>query len=135
MIAFISCGSKEQSENYQSALSFYDEGLNKIKTDNKIVSNDGLIDAFPKFIESLRLLERLPDDMSKDEISLASEAYYKLSDIFFHKRGFDAQIEALQMALFYQEMNIDTNMMATFGSRFGIGVFLPWRYGIGKILH
>ena len=114
LISFVSCGNKkESSENYQQALSYYEKGINKIKTDNEVIHNDSLIDAFSKFIESLRLLEKLPEDMNKEEISLASKAYYQLSYILFHKMIPDTQIDALEMALYYQEMNIDTNMMAT----------------------
>lgn len=114
LISFVSCGNKkERLETYQQALSYYEKGLNKIKTDNEVIHNDSLIDAFSKFIESLRLLEKLPEDMNNDEISLASKAYYQLSYILFHKMIPGTQIDALEMALYYQEMNIDTNMMAT----------------------
>ncbi len=112
VIAINSCGNKKQEslEKYQLALSYYEKYYNNIN--QKVIKNDSLIAAFPKFIEIVRMLESLPEHMSDDEISLVSKTYHELSKIMFLKMSYNTQIDALKRALYYQEMNIDSNMMA-----------------------
>ena len=50
--------------------------------------------------------------MSKEEISLVSKTYHEMSKIMFLKMSNNTGIDALKRALYYQEMNIDSNMMA-----------------------
>ncbi len=111
MLSFFCCNHKqEHSETYLRALNYYEEGCNLIP--DTVIKNDSLLKAFPKFIEAARLLEILPEDMSKEEISLVSKTYYEMSKIMFLKMSRHTQIDALKRALYYQEMNIDSNMMA-----------------------
>ncbi len=111
MSSFFCCNNKqEHSETYLRALNYYEEGCNLIP--DTVIKNDSLLKAFPKFIEAARLLEILPEDMSKEEISLVSKTYHKMYKIMFSKMSFNTMIDALKRALYYQEMNIDSNMMA-----------------------
>ena len=111
MLPLFCCNHKqEHSETYLRALNYYEEGCNLIP--DTVIKNDSLLKAFPKFIEAARLLEILPEDMSKEEISLVSKTYYEMSKIMFLKMSRNTQIDALKRALYYQEMNIDSNMMA-----------------------
>ena len=50
--------------------------------------------------------------MSKEEISLVSKTYHEMSKIMFLKMSNNTGIDALKRAIYYQEMNIDSNMMA-----------------------
>ena len=109
--AFFCCNQKqEHSETYLKALSYYEEGINL--TSCPPIKNDSLLKALPIFIDAARLLEQLPEDMSKEEISLVSKTYHEMSKIMFLKMSRNTQIDALKRALYYQEMNIDSNMMA-----------------------
>lgn len=111
MLSFFCCNQKqEHSETYLKALSYYEEGINL--TSCPPIKNDSLLKALPIFIDAARLLEQLPEDMSKEEISLVSKTYYEMSKIMFLKMSRHTQIDALKRALYYQEMNIDSNMMA-----------------------
>ncbi len=111
MLSFFCCNHKqEHSEAYLKALNYYEEGCNLIP--DTVIKNDSLLKAFPKFIEAARLLEILPEDMSKEEISLVSKTYHEMSKIMFSKMSNNTQIDMLRRALYYQEMNIDSNMMA-----------------------
>lgn len=111
MLSFFCCNHKqEHSEAYLKALSYYEEGINL--TSGTPLKNDSLLKALPKFIEAARLLEQLPEDMSKEEISLVSKTYHEMYKIMFSKMSFNTMIDALKRALYYQEMNIDSNMMA-----------------------
>ena len=111
MLPLFCCNHKqEHSETYLRALNYYEEGCNLIP--DTVIKNDSLLKAFPKFIEAARLLEILPEDMSKEEISLVSKTYYEMSKIMFSKMSNNTQIDMLRRALYYQEMNIDSNMMA-----------------------
>lgn len=111
MLPLFCCNHKqEHSETYLRALNYYEEGCNLIP--DTVIKNDSLLKAFPKFIDAARLLEQLPEDMSKEEISLVSKTYHEISKIMFLKMSFNTMIDALKRALYYQEMNIDSNMMA-----------------------
>lgn len=111
MLPLFCCNHKqEHSETYLRALNYYEEGCNLIP--DTVIKNDSLLKAFPKFIEAARLLEILPEDMNKEEISLVSKTYHELSKIMFLKMSYNTQIDMLRRALYYQEMNIDSNMMA-----------------------
>lgn len=115
IIPFISCKSKiqEPSETYLLALSYYEEAFNKINHEEGTTPKDSLISSFNKFIEAARIIEYLPEDMTKDEICLTSKIYHQLSQIAFSMMGFNTQVDACKEALYYQEHAIDTNMMAT----------------------
>ena len=111
MLPLFCCNHKqEHSETYLKALNYYKEGCDLIP--DTIIKNDSLLKALPKFIEAARLLEILPEDMSKEEISLVSKTYHEMSKIMFLKMSNNTGIDALKRALYYQEMNIDSNMMA-----------------------
>ena len=111
MLSFFCCNQKqEHSETYLKALSYYEEGINL--TSCTPIKNDSLLKALPIFIDAARLLEQLPEDMSKEEISLVSKTYHEISKIMLLKMSFNTMIDALKRALYYQEMNIDSNMMA-----------------------
>ena len=111
MASFFCCNNKqEHSETYLKALTYYEEGCEL--SSGTPIKNDSLLKSFPKFIDAARLLEQLPEDMSKEEISLVSKTYYEMSKIMFLKMSRHTQIDALKRALYYQEMNIDSNMMA-----------------------
>ena len=111
MLPLFCCNHKqEHSEAYLKALSYYEEGRNL--TSCPPIKNDSLLKALPIFIDAARLLEQLPEDMSKEEISLVSKTYHEMSKIMFLKMSSNTQIDALKRALYYQEMNIDSNMMA-----------------------
>lgn len=111
MLSFFCCKHRqEHSETYLKALSYYEEGFNL--TSCTPIKNDSLLKALPIFIDAARLLEQLPEDMSKEEISLVSKTYHEISKIMFLKMSFNTMIDALKRALYYQEMNIDSNMMA-----------------------
>ena len=111
MLPLFCCNHKqEHSETYLRALNYYEEGCNLIP--DTVIKNDSLLKALPKFIEAARLLEQLPEDMSKEEISLVSKTYHEMYKIMFLKMSFNTMIDALKRALYYQEMNIDSNMMA-----------------------
>ena len=111
MLSFFCCKHRqEHSETYLKALSYYEEGINL--TSCTPIKNDSLLKALPIFIDAARLLEQLPEDMSKEEISLVSKTYHEISKIMFLKMSFNTMIDALKRALYYQEMNIDSNMMA-----------------------
>ena len=111
MLPLFCCNHKqEHSETYLKALNYYEEGCDLIP--DTIIKNDSLLKALPKFIEAARLLEILPEDMSKEEISLVSKTYHEMSKIMFLKMSNNTGIDALKRALYYQEMNIDSNMMA-----------------------
>ena len=111
MLSFFCCKHRqEHSETYLKALSYYEEGCNLIP--DTVIKNDSLLKALPIFIDAARLLEQLPEDMSKEEISLVSKTYHEISKIMFLKMSRNTQIDALKRALYYQEMNIDSNMMA-----------------------
>ncbi|MBR0324140.1 MAG: hypothetical protein IIX06_06580, partial [Bacteroidales bacterium] len=111
MLPLFCCNHKqEHSETYLRALNYYEEGCNLIP--DTVIKNDSLLKALPIFIDAARLLEQLPEDMSKEEISLVSKTYHEISKIMFLKMSRNTQIDALKRALYYQEMNIDSNMMA-----------------------
>lgn len=111
MLPLFCCNHKqEHSEAYLKALSYYEEGRNL--TSCPPIKNDSLLKALPIFIDAARLLEQLPEDMSKEEISLVSKTYHEISKIMFLIMSNNTQIDALRRALYYQEMNIDSNMMA-----------------------
>ena len=78
IIPFISCKSKiqEPSKTYLLALSYYEEAFNKINHEGGKTPKDSLIPSFNKFIEAARIIETLPEDMTKDEICLTSKIYH-----------------------------------------------------------
>lgn len=111
MLPLFCCNHKqEHSETYLKALTYYEEGCEL--SSGTPIKNDSLLKSFPKFIDAARLLEQLPEDMSKEEISLVSKTYHEMSKIMFLKMSNNTGIDALKRALYYQEMNIDSNMMA-----------------------
>ena len=67
---------QEQSETYLTAKKYFKDAYRMLNKD--IVDNDSIVDAFPKLIEVLRLLEVLPEDMTIDEMSLVSTTYINI---------------------------------------------------------
>ena len=96
---------QECSEVYLKADSCYKEGV-------ELIDEKSFFEAFPKFIEVVKLLEILPEDMSNDEISLVSRSYYQMSHVAANLLANSAKIDMLKRALFYQDMIVDSNFYA-----------------------
>lgn len=101
---------QEQSETYLIAKKYFKDAYRMLNKD--IVDNDSIVDAFPKLIEVLRLLEVLPEDMTIDEMSLVSTTYINISLVFFSKGEPILETEAAKRALDYQKYVNDTNEIA-----------------------
>ena len=64
--------------------------------------------ALPHFFEVANNLERLPEDMTDEEMLLASKAYYQMAQVFRQKMENNAEIDVLRRALDYQKKVCDT---------------------------
>ena len=103
-----SCNNTQKQECYEAYLkadSCYKEGV-------ELIDEKSFFEAFPKFIEVVKLLEILPEDMSNDEISLVSRSYYQMSHVAANLLANSAEIDMLKRALFYQDMIVDSNFYA-----------------------
>lgn len=103
-----SCQTKmkeDESELYQTAKRYYDEAF-------RMLVNDSLAEAFPILIETVRTLERLPEDMSHEDMKLVSDTYYKMAQVLFDKGDAINLIDACETALSYQYIINDTFMIA-----------------------
>ena len=111
-ITFNFCDNKNQepSEAYQTAMRYYDEAYN-------LSSNDSISEAFTKFIEIARLLENLPEEMSKEEKFLVSKTYYQMSHILDRMLASSVKIDTDKMALYYQQMVKDSLWMSVLLTR------------------
>lgn len=93
---------QEQSETYLTAKKYFKDAYRMLNKD--IVDNDSIVDAFPKLIEVLRLLEVLPEDMTIDEMSLVSTTYINISLVFFSKGEPILETEAAKEPLIIKSM-------------------------------
>ena len=66
------------------------------------------MEALPHFFAVANRLERLPEDMTEDEMLLTSKAYFQMADVFRQKMEHNAEIDALRQALRYQTAISDT---------------------------
>ena len=88
----------------QEAKAYYDSGF-------VCLQQDSLLQAFPHFVHVAGNLEYLPEDMTDEEMLLASRAYYQMAYVFRRKIAKNAEIDALRWALAYQRMAQDTTWM------------------------
>ena len=107
LFSVVACGSEPQHaspEDLQEAQTHYDSGY-------VFLQQDSLMRAFPYFIQVAEKLEYLPEDMTDEEMLLASRAYYQMAYVFRRKIATNVEIDALQWALAYQRMVQDTTWM------------------------
>ena len=88
-------------EGLLEAKAHYDSGF-------VCLQQDSLMQAFPHFIRVAERLEYLPEDMTDEEMMLASRAYYQMAYVFRRKIENNAEIDALRWALDYQRKVQDT---------------------------
>ena len=104
LLSVMACGrvSQHASEaDLQEAKSQYDSGF-------VCLQQDSLMQAFPHFLQVAGKLEYLPEDMTDEEMLLASRAYYQMAYVFRLKMETNAEIDALKQALYYQRMVNDS---------------------------
>ena len=107
LLAFTSCHRepwRPSAEAMQEAQAFYDSGF-------VLLQQDSLLQAFPHFVHAAGNLEYLPEDMTDEEMLLASRAYYQMAYVFGRKIENNAEIDALRWALAYQKQVDDTTWM------------------------
>ena len=107
LLSIIACGRVVQHaspEDLQEAKVQYDSGF-------VCLQQDSLMQAFPHFIQVAEKLEYLPEDMTDEEMLLASRAYYQMAHVFRRKIENNAEIDALRWALAYQKRIHDTTWM------------------------
>ena len=100
----LACGKttrRHSTEALQNAQIEYDSGF-------ICLQNDSLMKALPHFFAVANRLERLPEDMTEDEMLLTSKAYFQMADVFRQKMEHNAEIDALRQALRYQTAISDT---------------------------
>ena len=104
MLFAVACESVPQhasAEDLQVAKAHYDSGFVCLQHDN-------LLPAIPHFIQVAEQLEYLPEDMTDEEMLLASRAYFQMAHVFRLKIENNAEIDALRWALGYQRKVQDT---------------------------
>ena len=104
---FSACSQRQNflvPEAMQQAQTQYDSGY-------VCLQNDSLMEALPHFFEVANRLEKLPEDMTDEEILLASKAYYQMANVFGAKMEHNAEIDALHQALGFQTAIHDTTWM------------------------
>lgn len=107
LLFLISCGNKKEpvpAEVMEQAQNQYDSGF-------VCLQENSLLSALPHFFEVAHSLERLPEDMTDEEMLLASKAYYQMANVFGPKMVHNAEIDALHQALSYQNAIHDTVWM------------------------
>jgi len=100
----LACGKttrRHSIEAVQNAQIEYDSGF-------ICLQNDSLMEALPHFFAVANCLERLPEDMTEDEMLLTSKAYFQMANVFKPKMETNAEIDALRQALRYQTAIPDT---------------------------
>ena len=88
LFSVMSCGRMPQhasEADLQDAKAYYDSGF-------VCLQQDGLLQAFPHFIHVAGNLEYLPEDMTDEEMLLASRAYYQMAYVFRRKMANNAEI-------------------------------------------
>ena len=93
-----------EQDDFSVAKSYYDSAFN-------CLVNQDFIGAMPKFIKTAELIERLPEDMSDEEMHLTSRAYYQMGEIFGKTDIYSYEIETIKRASYYQEFRQDTLWM------------------------
>lgn len=106
MILSDSCGRKcnhKSSDKMEEIYSRYGEAID-------MFSNDSLRQAFSGFIDVLRMIESLPENMSDDEKHLASKAYCNITRILSKRLETNVIVDAARNAYNYQRIadEIDT---------------------------
>ena len=107
LFSVMSCGRMPQRASEADLLeakAYYDSGF-------VCLQQDSLLQAFPHFVQVAGNLEYLPEDMTDEEMLLASRAYYQMAYVFRRKIANNAEIDALRWALAYQRMAQDTIWM------------------------
>lgn len=107
LLSLAACGRTPQHaspEDLQEAQTHYDSGF-------VCLQHDSLLPAIPYFIRAAEKLEYLPEDMTDEEMLLASQAYYQMAHVFGIKMESGAEIDALRWALGYQRRIDDTAWM------------------------
>ena len=107
LFTLLSCGRMPQhasETDLQDAMAYYDSGF-------VCLQQDSLLQAIPHFIHVAGNLEYLPQDMTGEEMLLASRAYYQMAYVFRLKIESNAEIDALCWALGYQQTVQDTTWM------------------------
>lgn len=93
-----------EQDDFSVAKSYYDSAFN-------CLVNQDFIGAMPKFIKTAELIERLPEDMSDEEMHLTSRTYYQMGEIFGKTDIYSYEIETMKRASYYQEFRQDTLWM------------------------
>ena len=107
LLSVFACGRESfmvSPEALQDAQNHYDSGF-------VMLQQDSLLAAFPHFFEVANRLEKLPEDMTNEEMLLASKAYYQMANVFGAKMEHNAEIDALHQALGFQTAIHDTTWM------------------------
>ena len=107
LFSVMSCGRMPQRASEADLLeakAYYDSGF-------VCLQQDSLLQAFPHFVQVAGNLEYLPEDMTDEEMLLASRAYYQMAYVFRRKMANNAEIDALRWALAYQRLVQDTTWM------------------------
>ena len=104
LLSCLSCGKttgRHSTEAMQSAQIEYDSGF-------VCLQNDSLMEALPHFFAVANGLERLPEDMTDEEMLFTSKAYFQMANVFRPKMEHNVEIDALRQALRYQTAIHDT---------------------------
>ena len=107
LFSFLACGRMPQhapEANLEEAKTYYDSGF-------VCLQQDSLLQAIPHFIHVADNLEYPTEDMTGEEMLLASRAYYQMAYVFRLKIESNAEIDALRWALGYQQTVQDTTWM------------------------
>lgn len=107
LLSLMACGKMPRhasEEDLQEAKNQYDSGFVRLQ-------QDSLLQAFPYFIQVAGKLEYLPEDMTGEEMLLASRAYFQMAYVFRLKLENNAEIDALNQALYYQRIVNDSTWM------------------------
>lgn len=107
LLSCLGCGKttgRHSTEALQNAQIEYDSGV-------VCLQNDSLMEALPHFFKVANRLEKLPEDMTNEEMLLASKAYYQMANVFGAKMEHNAEIDALHQALGFQTAIHDTTWM------------------------
>ena len=92
LFSVMSCGRMSQRASEADLLeakAYYDSGF-------VCLQQDSLLQAFPHFVHVAGNLEYLPEDMTDEEMLLASRAYYQMAYVFRRKMAKNAEIDALR---------------------------------------
>lgn len=104
LLSVFACGKQggvSRQEAMQQAQASYQSGF-------ECLQSDSLLQALPYFFQVSEALERLPADMTAEELLLTSRAYYQMAYVFRQKMENNAEIEVLRRALAYQKRIDDT---------------------------